>query len=557
MRHLSFRARVVGLLLTMTGFLTPIQPPPEPTVIRFNEQPFAKRLYAKAVAGGLGVVSFLSSCMSALYRAVDRTLAFQNPALLRAGILDLAALQTKAGELRDQLMATLGKAVEENRGLTDEEQTEYDERHEELNGQLKLIAQAQALAALNQRIEAPVVVPEGPDIGGAGGDGDGDLGGDGDQQRADSAIWVGTPREWQQSFRSLGEQLLAVRAAAEPGAAELHPRLMGIHHEFRAATGLGESVPSDGGFLVQKDFIPGILERTHQEGSLLSRVDNLPVGAGSNGIKINAVKETSRVDGSRMGGIRGYWAAEAAEKTASQPEFRQMELNLHKVIGLCYATDELLEDAVALGAWIEKHLPIELRFKVENAIINGTGAGQPVGILAGGSLVSVAKETGQLAATIVYENIVKMYARHYSTLVTYVGEPASYPKVWLINQDTIPQLFTMGLTVGVGGAPVFVPANGAAGQPYNMLLGLPILPVEYMATLGTVGDIVLADLSEYQMIEKGGIKSDFSIHVRFIYDESVFRFVYRVDGQPKWNSALTPFSGTNTVSPFVALAARA
>jgi len=548
MRHLSFRARAVGLLLTMIGFLTPIQPPPEPTVIRFNEQPFAKRLYAKAVAGGLGVVSLLSSCMSALYRAVDRILGFQNPALLRAGILDLAAIQTKVGELRDQLMATLGKASEAKRALTEEEQTEYDERKEELDGHIATLKKAEELSALNLRLEAPTNLPEPPDLDGDGGEGD---------QRAAPVIDLGIPREQQQPFGSLGEQLLAVRAALDPAGPVMHPRLIGIAHEFRAATGLSESVPSDGGFLVQKDFTPGILERTYQTGSLLSRVDSLPIGAGSNGMKINAVNETSRADGSRMGGIRAYWAAEAKEKTASQPEFRQMELNLHKVIGLCYATDELLEDATALGAWILKHLPVELRFKAENAIINGTGAGQPLGILPGGSLISVAKETGQLAKTIVYENIIKMFARHYSTLVTYVGDPATYPKVWLINQDVIPQLFTMGLTVGVGGSPVFVPANGAAGQPYNMLLGLPILPVEYMATLGTVGDIVLADLSEYQMIDKGGIKSDFSIHVRYIYDESVFRFVYRVDGQPKWAAPLTPFKGTDTVSPFVALAARA
>jgi HK97 family phage major capsid protein len=75
--------------------------------------------------------------------------------------------------------------------------------------------------------------------------------------------------------------------------------------------------------------------------------------------------------------------------------------------------------------------------------------------------------------------------------------------------------------------------------------------------VGDQGDIMLADLREYQMIEKGGIQAASSIHVMFVYDETVFRFVYRVDGQPKWNSALTPKNGTTTVSPFVVLDARA
>ena len=83
-----------------------------------------------------------------------------------------------------------------------------------------------------------------------------------------------------------------------------------------------------------------------------------------------------------------------------------------------------------------------------------------------------------------------------------------------------------------------------------------MIPLEHADTVGTVGDIVLADLSQYLMIDKENIESAVSIHVRFIYDESTFRFVYRVDGAPWWNSALTPFKGTNTQSPFVALATR-
>jgi len=81
---------------------------------------------------------------------------------------------------------------------------------------------------------------------------------------------------------------------------------------------------------------------------------------------------------------------------------------------------------------------------------------------------------------------------------------------------------------------------------------------ESSATLGTVGDIILADLREYQGIEKGGIQSASSIHVRFLEGETCYRFIYRVDGQPAWNAPLTPFKGaSNTVSPFVALATRA
>jgi len=166
--------------------------------------------------------------------------------------------------------------------------------------------------------------------------------------------------------------------------------------------------------------------------------------------------------------------------------------------------------------------------------------------------VTVAAEVGQPANTILFENLVNMWSRAYGR---------SRPNmVWLINQDIEPQLFAMSLAVGVGGIPVYLPANGLSGSPYGTLLGRPVIPIEQAATLGTTGDIMLADLQQYLMIDKsgpyGGIQAASSIHVKFTHDETAFRFVYRVGGQPLWNSPLTPFKGANTQSPFVVLATR-
>jgi HK97 family phage major capsid protein len=82
------------------------------------------------------------------------------------------------------------------------------------------------------------------------------------------------------------------------------------------------------------------------------------------------------------------------------------------------------------------------------------------------------------------------------------------------------------------------------------------MDIEQCETLGDAGDIYFLDLSHYILTDKGAMQSAISMHVRFVYDETVLRFVYRVDGQPDVNSALTPFKGTNTVSPFVRIAAR-
>lgn len=343
-------------------------------------------------------------------------------------------------------------------------------------------------------------------------------------------------------FESLGEQLQAIRAA-KYGNAEAVQRLK----VNAAAQGAGEAIDSDGGFLVQTDFANEIMSKMAQS-NLLSRVRRLSLGPNSNAIDINVSAETSRATGSRWGGVQGYWVDEGTAPTASKPKFDRVELKLKKVAALGYATEELLQDASALDSVMTQAFAEELTFLVEDSIINGTGAGQPLGILNSNAEVSVSKETGQGAATLVYENIVNMWARMWSR--------SRSNAVWLINQDIEPQLFSMSLAVGTGGVPVYLPANGLSGSPFATLMGRPVIPMEYAATLGTVGDITLMDLSQYGLIDKGGVRQAQSIHVAFTTDETAFRATYRVDGQPMWKSALTPFKGSDTQSPFISLATR-
>jgi HK97 family phage major capsid protein len=120
-----------------------------------------------------------------------------------------------------------------------------------------------------------------------------------------------------------------------------------------------------------------------------------------------------------------------------------------------------------------------------------------------------------------------------------------------------PQLATMGLTLGTAGAPVFMPPGGMSGLPYSSIFGAPVLKCEQCKTLGTLGDIILADFSQYVIAEKGGIEAASSIHVRFLTDETTYRFVLRMDGQPWWQGVLTNYEGSGTTSPFIALETRA
>lgn len=342
-------------------------------------------------------------------------------------------------------------------------------------------------------------------------------------------------------FETFGEQLLAIAKASQSGG-QVDRRLS------RAITGMSETFPSDGGFLVQTDFSTELIRRVYTESPVVSRVRRIPVGANANGLKLNAIAESSRAS-NVWGGIVMYWLAEGGTKTKSAPKFRQMELTLKKVAGLWWATDELLQDATALSSVANDGFAEALDVELEDVILNGSGAGQPLGVFTSPCLVTVAAETGQLADTIVAENIINMWAHLYTR---------SMPNaIWCISQSILPQLMTMGVTVGVGGTPMWMPPSGLAGAPYGTLMGRPVFAIENCAKLGDKGDILLADFSQYLVIDKGGPQFASSIHVAFDTDQTCFRSVYRCDGQPAWNTTLTPKDGSDAVSPFVTLAARA
>lgn len=418
-------------------------------------------------------------------------------------------MKAKREDARLKAMAVLNKAEAEDRFLSEEEQKDIDKYEEEIRAWDESIGRAEKLLAIepeDRSTEKPEVKP--------------------------------TPgKDTEKRFSSFGEQLMAAYRAAMPGG-KVDERL-----STRAASGLNETTPSDGGFLVQQDFVTELLKRTYETGILASKVKKIPISTNANGMKINAIDEDSRANGSRWGGVQTYWEGEADEITASKPKFRQMELSLKKLTGLCYATDELLQDAAALEAVIRQAFAEEFGFKIDDAILSGSGEGEPLGILNSGAIVTVAKEASQ-TDIITVENLIKMWNRLWSR--------SRANAVWYINQELEPYLYTLK----IGDKPVYIPAGGLSEKPYGTLFGRPVVPIEQCSAAGEVGDIILADIGQYLLIDKGGVKSASSIHVRFLYDENVFRFIYRVDGKPIWTKPLTPYKGSATVSPFVTLAKR-
>jgi len=381
--------------------------------------------------------------------------------------------------------------------------------------------------------------------------------------------------------RGFAHQLQAVVKYAQTGSVD--PRLTGIFGDFdergvfKASGGsdgaMNEAVPSEGGFLVGADYSQQIYQRTYLTGEITRRCTRQAISANSNRLTLKVVDETSRADGSRMGGVLAFWANEADTFLSTRPTFREITLNLNKLTALVFATDELLADAAALQDWIMNNMPTELAFRVEDAIFQGTGVGQPAGILK--SQAFLALTPGATATIVTGADVEAMWAQfwhpglrnHIAAQSTENLTPGPGAAVgsqlsaaWFIDQTVIPQLFAMQAGNGAGAAVILLyhpPGQNPLYGPYGELLGLPVIPTEHNAVLGTVGDIVLADLSQVLLADKGAPQAAASMHVRFVQSEMAFRFTYRVDAQTTWNKPLTPKSGGANLSPFIGLASGA
>lgn len=347
-------------------------------------------------------------------------------------------------------------------------------------------------------------------------------------------------------FRSFGEQLLAVyRSAKNPHQAD--KRLLELDKRAVATNGMSEGVGADGGFLLQDDYSSELLRNAVETGLIAPRCRRMPTTPGSTGIQFPVIQETSRVEGSRWGGVQVYRANEAAAATAKKAKFGLERMGFEKLIGMFVATDELLSDATFLAAWMSAAFQEEFACKIDTEVVRGTGVGQMKGILNAGCLVSVAKETSQAAATIVGMNVVKMFARLFAR--------SQANAVWLANQDCFPQIATLTITKDKSDIPLYSPPNLIAGQTLGSILGRPVIYVEQCSTAGTQGDLILADLSRYMIIEKDPQQAS-SIHVYFDTEQTAYRFSVRNNGQPMLKQAITPMNGSNTLTDFVVLDTR-
>ena len=181
-------------------------------------------------------------------------------------------------------------------------------------------------------------------------------------------------------------------------------------------------------------------------------------------------------------------------------------------------------------------------------MIRGTGAGEPLGIINAPCKIEVSKEVGQVADTIVFENILAMEER----LCT--SPPGQC--MWLVSRGAMRQLRELHQAVGTGGSNVGLLKNGnIAGEPVETMLGMPVYKSNWCSALGDAGDIVLVNAGGIVCAIAKDLTIDISGHSRFEYDQSSVRVICRWDSQPVLSDPVTPEYGS-TISSVVTLEAR-
>ena len=445
-------------------------------------------------------------------------------------------LRQQMAALNDANKGVIDKAVGEKRSLTPEEKTLADGNDLKIADLQNQIADREALITRQKNLATATA-----------------------KKTGDDKI---TFSDKNKEFRHAGEQLQAIAYAAK-WPTNTDPRLL-YQNQVRAAkvremfqdvpdaeiraNGMQTSIPADGGFFLQANFIENVLGGIFDVNGLIGRCFQIPDNGG--GIEIPAFNETSRADGSRFGGVKAYRNKEAASMTGVKPALELIKIMPEELTVMIPVTNRLLYNAAGLFAFIQKTAPSEYTHKIIYEMINGLGDGEMLGWLASKAIVSASKKNGQAAGSFLWENIAAMIAN----LV-----PQSYQTAcWVLNQFHVENLMKLNLPVGTGGAPLLekFKLNGIAPGIHE-LAGLPCYLLEQCPKPGTLGDANLVDLSQYVLSVSPQTIADSSIHVYYVTNETAFRWVWLINGQPAWRTKRTSESDSSKyISPFITLEAR-
>ena len=335
-------------------------------------------------------------------------------------------------------------------------------------------------------------------------------------------------------YRNLGEQLADIKKASLG-----YGVTPALEKTQRSILGMNTQVGSEGGYAIQVDFANRIMDSVVEQSEILNRVDRYEVSANANEVYVSMVNETSTAN--VFGGVVAYVVEEGAQIPNTKPSLKQIRLPLKKLAALAYVTDEQMRDAQFTGSLLERAFGLAIARLREKMIIDN--------IVANPGTTTIAKESGQSAATVVGKNFLKMRNALIST--------SRRNAIWTMHPDVMAELPEMYLAGAHTDKFIYMPEDGIYSVGYDRLFGREIIESDYCSALGTKGDVLYWNPFEYLEITKGGIETAASIHVAFDTAQMAFRAISYANGMCKYDQGITLVNSSVARASYVTLATRA
>ena len=335
-------------------------------------------------------------------------------------------------------------------------------------------------------------------------------------------------------YRNLGEQLADIKKASLG-----YGVTPALEKTQRSIMGMNTQVGSEGGYAIQVDFANRIMDSVIEQSEILNRVDRYQVSANANEVYVSMVNETTTAN--VFGGVVAYVVEEGATIPNTKPSLKQIRLPLKKLAALAYVTDEQMRDAQFTGSLLERAFGLAIARLREKMIITN--------VINNPGTTTIAKESGQSAATVVGKNFLKMRNGLIST--------SRRNAIWTMHPDVMAELPEMYLAGTHTDKFIYMPEDGIYSTGYDRLFGREIIESDYCSALGTKGDVLYWSPFEYLEITKGGIETAASIHVAFDTAQMAFRAISYANGMCKYDQGITLVNSSTARASYVTLATRA
>lgn len=269
---------------------------------------------------------------------------------------------------------------------------------------------------------------------------------------------------------------------------------------------LQEGTDTAGGFLVPEEMLARIIERTPTPTRVQSRVMRFTTSRD----RVSMPKVNYSTDNLYTTGMRVTWTGEVPASSTTHrvtdPVFGQVAIDVHTAMMSLPITRDLIEDsAFPLMTWVSGKFQETSVLTVENIILNGTGVGQPAGILRNpNGTDEPATVVSGAAAAYTWDGLLDIYHA--------VPEQYDANSAFVFNK-TSSALALSKLKDG-DGRPLWsmgVGDSGMSGDIRNRpLLGVPVLLSGFMPNVSAnTYPLIFGDLSGYYLADRVG----FSIQV--------------------------------------------